>query len=530
MKDIPLFKKDLSIISAVNSASQENRDAEYPIMSISKSFCGALSALMAVDGKFGINNINATLLEALETAKRAHPARIAAIEKYEALILKKNFGGIKISELLSHRAGVSEKMDNWYQNIDEQKYLNKPLEFFDAELSLKSKAYKYSNSSYHMMEELISLCADSGSYYAELKNRILDPLELSHTKLIVESAEAQARTSDMKFIEGVMSDDGVATQTKKYKTIGQYPQQCTIPIAAGGLCSSVNDLEKYSAELAKMICGLPNGICADAEKNAALYSYYCQARALGNQVQMADASTSAEMRYAATNYSLGVMLGENANGHLSVKHNGGYTANYSGMEVEMPFSLDDFLAGRVSLPEGQAPKINIEMQQMDTVARHSLLTLVDYAYLKLMASHFISKSSEEEKRKFAPDGIGMQHFVLLHGEPVYSEWQKHLIDQGKLPKDFAKYHEEIRAAFAPAQEELRRHVVENYFGENGFIDSASIEKNFQTAADFIKVAEVINSGLQAAENQAKAIFTKSESWEAKILAERSDASAGGHHH
>ncbi len=79
-KPTPKFPHNLAVVDRVDSSSAgADRDKQFPIMSISKSCCGAVSTLMAVDGKFGDKKLDATLEEVLTVAAKAHsnnPARL----------------------------------------------------------------------------------------------------------------------------------------------------------------------------------------------------------------------------------------------------------------------------------------------------------------------------------------------------------------------------------------------------------------------------------------------------------------------
>ncbi len=59
----------LSVLERVTSSDLADHNIPFPIASISKSFCGALCALMATDNKFGDKGIDSTLQEVLEAAK-----------------------------------------------------------------------------------------------------------------------------------------------------------------------------------------------------------------------------------------------------------------------------------------------------------------------------------------------------------------------------------------------------------------------------------------------------------------------------
>jgi len=503
------YPKDLSIINKVSSelpADSTERDLEFPIMSVSKSFCGLVSALMAAEEKFGRNEINATLFEALEAAKAAHPERTAAIEEYRKVMDEKGFGDVKISELLSHRGGVVEKFDNWDENVESKKYKDRPMDFFRENLVSRSREWRYSNAGYHMMEELINLCSDEGSYAKEVQNRITSPLGMTHTKSIYDSPEAQGRVSNIKHIQGIMNDNGEKSPKSLEYDMLHYQQQTYVNLSLGGVCSSVNDMKKYSDELGKIIFRLPNAL-ADEAVTKKVNSFYRDARDLGKQGAIAGASTTSDSREAASHYSLGVNIFEK-DGKCVVSHHGGYVGNHSDMQIEVPLTLDQFNSGNAVLPEGQEVKSTMLMQQMDSVARHSLLTMTDHHYLDTMASYFEKKSTAEEKEKFYDPG--QQHWVIIKNEPVLTEWQNHLIEQNKLPQDFAVRHEEIRAAFAPVKEALHNHVIANYFDANGVIDSAKIKENFQTAEDFKRPEAIIAPSLQVAMAEVGNIFKESE--------------------
>ena len=87
---------ELATILEVNSNSSAAEKAkEGWIMSVSKTFCGATATLMAADGDFGSKKMDATLLEVLLHARKQHPERSEAINKYIETILARGWDTIE---------------------------------------------------------------------------------------------------------------------------------------------------------------------------------------------------------------------------------------------------------------------------------------------------------------------------------------------------------------------------------------------------------------------------------------------------
>jgi CubicO group peptidase (beta-lactamase class C family) len=109
-KPTPKFPHNPAAADRVSSSSTgADRDRQFPIMSISKSFCGAVSALMAIDGKFGDKGLDATLEEVLAMAEAAHPEdhkRLEQISQYRQMLTEKGITDVRLSELLNHTSGI----------------------------------------------------------------------------------------------------------------------------------------------------------------------------------------------------------------------------------------------------------------------------------------------------------------------------------------------------------------------------------------------------------------------------------------
>jgi CubicO group peptidase (beta-lactamase class C family) len=229
----PKFPHNIYVIDQVDSSSTgEDRDREFPIMSISKSFCGAVSALMAVDGKFGSNGIDATISEALTAAISNYPERQERIGQYLQMLEGKGFGDISLSELLTHRSGIIEAKS------EPAAYKDRPvLEFISEKLSMGTGRGNgaYLNSGFTLMEEIINLSSDAGDagYENELKVRIFDKCELTKTGDLHKSEEALARVGQVALAPGmkIPMKDEVSQVFQEYgfaenEPLGRVPLVC----------------------------------------------------------------------------------------------------------------------------------------------------------------------------------------------------------------------------------------------------------------------------------------------------------------
>lgn len=162
--------------------STNNPETPFPIASVSKAFCGMVCTLMAVDGKFGENGINTTLKKVLEDAKSNNPDRAENINKYLKMLEDRGFSDVKISELLTHRSGCKDNDELAPSSCKHQT----PLEFFSDNLG-RGKNQRgqdnYSNNGYTLLEEIINLVSEKGSYKEELKERIISKLNLKKHRI-----------------------------------------------------------------------------------------------------------------------------------------------------------------------------------------------------------------------------------------------------------------------------------------------------------------------------------------------------------
>jgi len=313
------FPQDLSILERVDLNSVgEDRNKIFPIMSISKSFCGAVCALMAVDGKFGVNGVNATLKEVLDIAKITNPQKAAQYEKIGAL------QDLKLTELLTHRSGIVDNCD-----VVDGAYKGRDVaDYFAESLKLEARGKRsYCNENYTLIEEMINLVSEKGSYEAELRARIFaeSKLNLTHTQPLQQSAEALGRVGAVTIFGGTPNHNGkICAETLRCSGdfLNPFGQNS---IAAGGLSSSVENLQKFAFELSKMILGQANLFENDLQKTAAISKSYRQILSVDNHD------------------SLGVVIAplEADPAQIRISHEGGFLANKGNMLVTAPYSFDE---------------------------------------------------------------------------------------------------------------------------------------------------------------------------------------------
>jgi len=550
MKD-PKYPHDLSIIQqSDNNSSPQEKEIEGWIMSTSKSFCGATAALMSADGKFGEKKMEASLLDALETAKESakerlliveedpnetiknlakakkeYSERMSKIEKYEEAIIGKECGDVTMAELLSHRSGLEQKS---FFTTTTPKFENDNLGLFNSDLvpydsSKKGKIFSYNNPGFMLAADIMALASDSGDYELEIENRITKPLGMNHTKSVYKSEEAKSNPCDIISINGVVSEDWSEKGTEDSRRNSLYATQTgKAPIAAGGLCSSISDMEIYSKALSEMICGIPNALTGNNQDKAKeIHESYLDAYHLGDNCTIVG-KPSPDVTYCANHYSLGIFIGavddkeeqiasrENRDKRLFFKHDGNMPGYDSKMKIVMQdVSFDDFESGKAAELPSLSPTTTLLIAKWDPLVRDSLLTLVSHDYAKEMDGYFSSKAEENDAHLNDGSRKYWQHIAVVRNKPVSPGWEADLIQEGKLPSNFSAYHDEVRAAYEPAKAVLNSYITANYI-KDGVINSEKIVEDFKTAEDFRKVEMIIEPHLQEAREKVQEIFVRAD--------------------
>jgi hypothetical protein len=149
---------------------------------------------MAVTGNFGENGLNSTIAETLQIAETNYPQRREQILQLRQLATKLSILDTKLVELLNHSSGLSDGLEDWVENApydpikDATNYQNKSaLEIANEKFALhqsKKGSHNYSNANFVLMEEIIGLCSESGSYKQEVQRCILDKCEIAAIYMI----------------------------------------------------------------------------------------------------------------------------------------------------------------------------------------------------------------------------------------------------------------------------------------------------------------------------------------------------------
>jgi len=538
---------DLATILEVDSnSSSDDKGKEGWIMSVSKTFCAATAALMAADGEFGEKKMDATLFDILEVAEARHlgnPERMKKIQEYREMIESKGCGDVTMSQLLSHRSGLVQG-DGYFSegSFSRTKLFTETCEYYDPETKSRKtgeivsfdanktgKLWSYCNLGFVLAEDLMTLVSDhEEGYEAELETRITRPLELAKTKSIYKSPEAQKTISKAIVIDGVIYDWGVESEKTAETDPLTNTQKGNVALSEGGLCSSVSDLEKFYGELSKLACGMPNRLQPDPEKTKAIHGFYLDSY---NDGERSNPDGERSIHYAP-HYSLGVIIeavddkgntvpsrGNEDKTKIRFGHIGNQPGNEAAASATMPFSFSIFTQSKgANLPEVE-PELRASISQKDVLAKDSLLTIVSCDYIAVMDEYFCSKCDNAADKKFNDKWRQYNQYweAARTGDYVGKSWQADLISQHRLPKNFSEYHDEICAAYAPAQEALIAYVKENFCDEHGVIDSGKVKSELQTAEDFEKVRMAIRPSLEKAQQDAQNIFARCD---AQLLEEK----------
>ncbi|NBV06947.1 MAG: class A beta-lactamase-related serine hydrolase [Proteobacteria bacterium] len=235
---------NLATIEMIDSASSDiEKEKVFPLGSISKSFCGATAALIAVAGKFGTNRLNATIEETLQLATENYPQRREQISELRQIAAKLEILDAKLVELLNHSSGLSDGLEDWSGNPpyhpikDAANYQNKSaLQIADEKFALhrdKKGRHNYSNANFVLLEEIIGLCSESGSYKQELQTRVLDKCKMLSSGDLYDFPDALENQVG-KFV-GADENGNLITVNIAYRAPGA---QAKVALAQGGIAAS----------------------------------------------------------------------------------------------------------------------------------------------------------------------------------------------------------------------------------------------------------------------------------------------------
>ena len=450
-KPTPKFPHNLAVVDRADSSSTGiDRDRQFPIMSVSKSFCGAVSALMAVDGKFGDNGLGATLGEVLDVAEKSHLDRSEQISVYRRMLTKKEIADVRLSELLNHTSGIAI-----HGHEDRVAYAGKPVSKLVEERFSKGTdrgTHRYSNHGYTLMEEMINLTSKSGSYEQELQTRVFDKCDMTYTGDLNKSREALKRVGQVVLKAGMVDPlicppGKVATPEMRVASSCEFDPVKEnllgrVALSNGGLSSTMTDMEKYSVELAKMVTGQPSlltdSLAQTSQQISRLYT---------------------EHTHAGSHYSLGILTDKNGKGETILEHSGMFPANDSNMRI-------------VVSPDGSSITPQIFMEQKDWLAQSILNREVEIP-AQILRDYYNSKLTEEER--------------LQHASSTPKVIRTFLTEQGRLPENFkTEIVDPIETAFRGS---MRGFLTKNYLTPEGVVDSVRLVNNFETNGDIDRAVE-----------------------------------------
>ena len=422
-----------------------------------------------------------------------------------------------------------------YEYEDPKTKLPKKSAIVTFDPAKRGNVFSYCNLGFVLAEDMMSLVADSEQgYYGELQNRITNPqnsLGLKHTKSIYESDESKKAASEVVKIKGAMYDWGVKSEETVELDPLKTTQKGSIALSEGGLCSSVGDLETFYTELSKLACGIPNLLQTDPAKTREIHGFYLDAYKAGEKCK-SDSNRELSV-YCANHYSLGVIIeavdekgnviparGNEGKTQIRFNHLGNQPGNDAAVSATMPFSFAEFTSGTADLKKGASPKLDASISQKDVLAKDSLLTIVNCDYIAEIDKYFSSKCDKKTDKHYNDvddEGYNWRTYnqyweAARTGKPVAQAWQAALTDGDRLPSNFSEFHDEICAAYAPANEALATYFKEHFCNEDGVVDRAKVKEKLKTAADFeaVKKDMGIEPLLQTAREKTQEIFAKSD--------------------
>jgi CubicO group peptidase (beta-lactamase class C family) len=199
--------------SKLESATLVNSQTRYPLASISKTFAGFLSLILADEGRLNLEYEAKDLV-----AEAKHLAK-----------------GVTLRRLLSNTAGIRHyKNNNELILVKDCTRLNQGLAQFinDPLVSTPGSVYLYSSFGFNLAGAIIE-SATRQEYFSLLREKILNRIAMQQT--VVDSSKDGARVV------------GYYRKGNKLIPAAVYDASCKIP--AGGVSSTIKDMGLYAQEL-----------------------------------------------------------------------------------------------------------------------------------------------------------------------------------------------------------------------------------------------------------------------------------------
>jgi D-alanyl-D-alanine carboxypeptidase len=216
MASVSIFKNDNEIYSRAMGFSnlavgiKADKNTKYRIGSISKTFTATMIMQLIEEGKLNFEDKLDTFFPKIPNATN-----------------------ISLGHLLRHRSGLfdltkQEDFENWMEKPQSrQQILNRIIK--NGTVFMENERREYSNTNYILLSYIIEEI-ENKSYAEVLQSRIIEPANLTNTyyggKINTQKGEAHSY---------VMSDEWqLASETHS-----------SIPLGAGGIVSTPNDLNKF---------------------------------------------------------------------------------------------------------------------------------------------------------------------------------------------------------------------------------------------------------------------------------------------
>jgi len=500
----PKYPNDLSIVNRVDQShlGTPKGDEIFPICSMSKSFCGVVSALMAADGEFGEKGLNSTVKEALEHAREANPKRWEEINKFLQMLDARKLSNITLSQLLTHSSGLKDDYD-----IEVGKFAGQPIINFlnTFERGFPTGETHYSNNGFILMEEIINLASAHQSYRQELQNRVFDKANLQHTHPIEETQEGRNKVGNWRKIKGTTFQGKIVDIPTEPARSDQASPTGKVPLSAGGICSSINDLDKYGKELMKFIAGKPSAFEDDTRKCAAIKQIYQVPMPLNERGFRAGAAPGLDI----------VLRGEN---EVVIGHGGAFQTNRTMMAFNVSRSYEDLTDDTKPLRDDEIRTGTIFLQQVEFTTANYICWKFSEKKDEMLTNLFDSHLTEEEKREIS------ENYSYEKREQCLQAKQDLLVANGRLPQNFSEIRAQIEEIFYPK-------FLEAYLNEDGVIDEKKVIAAFPSNAE---IDSAVKPALATAIEKSKALLKPlekisdktEETWAERVGGSKADKGLG----
>ncbi len=478
----------------------------YQIASVSKSFTGMLANLMAQDGKFGNDGLQAKLVDLFDRETNEEGKSIATILK------DKGFANITIAQVLNHTSGIGIiNYKSIATNIKRSEKIMKgerameDTEFLEEELPNKKNHWKqpfgYANEGFFLFQKLVDLMPTTKTFKEEMKEKVLDVYELKNTGFSGDVGDKEIKTYNQIPAGETLISLGAKNTTQqliKTEATKLLPTGMAIE-AAGGLSASMQDLAKFAQQIPQIY----------SEPTIAKQLY-------GASYEM---PTEDENSKTKTLYSCGIYLDitkKDNKMHVTFRHSGQL---YGGFETEMKSSCEYDFAGTIedfisTMKSGEKQlsytllldETVTKYQQYDGLAKEMLSEgIIGKYHVKLLyeTAHQAIKEGKITKTQFEA--------VIENAKKVSEKGQRYAINIGLSGIKDASGEQKVDTGHlwskvGKAQNILDKEIFTQFAKTDGVIDSQKLLKIAKNPVAFGDLKYKLKNFL---DNQIKPNYQKS---------------------